>query len=72
MTFDTFCQQYKAIAGCSFFESNELQFFQALEQTNLFYEYSLLYRIKNCSIVDFIKGSNEKMDAFKVHKIKDL
>jgi hypothetical protein len=30
-----------------------------------------MYRIKNCSILDFIKTDESKLDLFRVSKVKD-
>lgn len=49
----------------------EYVFFQCLEQTSLFYEMSTLYRIKNCSILDYIKTDEIRLGHFKRFKTKD-
>ena len=70
--FDVFMEQHKKITSSNFFDqSNEMIFFQALEETNLFYEYSLLYRVKSCSILDHISSNSDRMTVFREHHRKD-
>ena len=69
--FDLFMHQYKEMTRCAFHETNENCFFLALEHTNLFYEYSLLYRIKNCSVLDYIRSEAGKFEIFKKAKKND-
>ena len=42
-----------------------------LEKMDAFYNHSLLYRIKNCSLMDLIRTSPHKMELFKSSKVKD-
>lgn len=54
-----------------FYLSNEIAFFMGLEKTDAFYNHSLLYRIKNCSLMDFIKTHDKRVELLKKSKNKD-
>jgi hypothetical protein len=69
--FDLFMQQYKYLSSCSFFENQENLVFTALEQTNLFYDYSMLFRIKSCSVLDYIKSDPGRLKILNVYKAED-
>ena len=51
--------------------SNEVVFFMAIEKTDLFYNHSLLYCIKNCSLMDFIKTNQHRFELLKKSQSKD-
>ena len=68
---ETFRSQLKMLAGNSFFRERESLFFLCLEQTALFYEMSLLYRIKNCSIMEYMKIDENRLNMFRVTRVKD-
>jgi hypothetical protein len=55
MAIETFFLQFAALAANEYFREHEPVFFLALEQATVFYEHSAFYRIKNCSMLDFIK-----------------
>lgn len=71
-TLELFRRQYRLITQeLDFFSNREPIFFQCLEQTALFYEQSMLYRIKNCSMLDFIKTDEKRLALFKQAKSRD-
>lgn len=61
----------EALSG-SALQENESALFGAIEQTDLFYLHSLLYRIKNCSILDVIRANSNNLALFKEARKRDL
>jgi hypothetical protein len=68
---EIFRHQFHMLVNNDFFRQHEAIFFLCLEQTNLFYEQSVFYRIKNCSILDYIKTDETRFNLFRVSKVKD-
>jgi hypothetical protein len=69
--YKTFMKQMASLED-SELKENQAALFAAIEQTDLFYVHSMLYRVKNCSIFDFIKSDPAKMAVFKAARKRDL
>lgn len=71
LAIETFFNQFSLLANNDYFRSQEPIFFLALEQANIFYDYSSFYRIKSCSILDYIKCEESRFSQFRMAKVKD-